>query len=113
MREAAAGSGVAAQFIDGKSAINRLVRRIGQAVEQFKCVNADRKHLNVLAVVNAYDPAGADNLLELLQGFLKFETGGQHATTPAFLREQVAQVIEVDPVFRPRMAAIKLWRGGV
>ncbi len=97
LQEAASGSGVAAQFNDGKSAINRLVRRIGQAVEKFKCVNPDRKHLNILAVVNTFDLAGADRLLELLQGFLKLENGGQYATTSAFLRDRVAQIrSEID-----------------
>lgn len=91
-REVAPGISEAAQLSDGKKPINRLVEKIEHAVEQFGCVNHDRKHLNVLAVVNTYDLAGPDNLLELLQGFLTFGKGGKYATIPRFLRERMEQV---------------------
>ncbi len=93
----ASGISWAAQSSDGKSPINRLVRRIDDAVKKFRCVNPGQKRLNVLAVVNAYDLAGPDNLLELLQGFLTFESGGHYVTTPQLLRERVKQVMgEID-----------------
>lgn len=66
-------------------------------MEKFKCVNPDRKHLNVLAVVNTDGRAGVDNLEELLRGHFRSESGGRHVTTQRFLRDRVAQIrSEID-----------------
>jgi hypothetical protein len=96
-QEVAPGIQQAAQLSDEKSPINRLVRKIEDAASKFRCVNPERNHLNVLAVINTYDLAGPDNLLELLQGYLSLESGGVYVTTPPFLRERVEQVrCEID-----------------
>lgn len=87
----------AEQFGDSRSPVNRVVRKVEEAIAQFDSVDPEHKELRALALVNTYDLAGPDILEELVYGFQKTDSGTRFVTTPDFIRQRMATLVrEID-----------------
>ena len=114
LTEVAPGVKRASQFGDPRSPVNRVLRKIDEAIDQFESIDPERKELRVLALVNTYDLAGPEILQELVKGFLETDSGLRYVTTPPFIRERMASIVrEVDfywwlenHSFKPQVARI-------
>jgi hypothetical protein len=74
-RLAAAKTGEIAGGLRGDPIFNRLAEHVHRSSKQFAAVNADRKHPNVLVLVNSDRQCGFPDLLAVLTGNFYAESG--------------------------------------
>lgn len=77
---AAAPPGEIVGGLRADSTFNRLARHINKAAQQFDAVNPDREHINVLIFVNHAADVTHRDLIEVVTGHFRGDSGTDHPT---------------------------------